>query len=619
MRYALGSIAMPVRGCRDQTDIVSNSQAATTWIRSLHRREPNLRIVVLPQGVLSGGHAVLAEWPSSDALTGLVQCARDCGLYIAAADWFAGQLLGFMIGPDGSEITTQQCLVTNESRKPEVAVLDTPVGVLACLPGDDPWFPEYVRLAMFRGAEIILNPCAERLDQQSSARRLARGTRSWENHAIVAAASAAVLHDQREPDRLAAGAGRAEIWDFTGESLAEADAGAITACIDLTALRARRREPWANFPATLRTALYAAYYERAAANSAGADNAALTGPQYEVLLLQSHQVFATQLESRDQTIQQNLQQALLLARPFCLRPSTRLMVMPEFSLQGSAMGKSLDWWEQMGIRIPGPETEQLAAFARACDVFVSGAVLEFDPEWPQRYFNTAFIIAPSGELILRYRKLQCADLNGLLNVTTPGNIHAQYVERYGEQSLVPVVETEIGRLGALICFDSNWPELWRALALQGAEVICNPTSEIHSERNAPWTRAKRAHAAENLLYVASANAGSEQLFEQAPTTHMNRGHSMLIDFHGRVTSCADGGGIVPLIGRVDLGALRRARANRSENVLARFRPALVAAAYRQFPGFPLDCFSVQPMRSAAEGPPLVRQHIDKLLRAGVLR
>ena len=75
-----------------------------------------------------------------------------------------------------------------------------------------------------------------------------------------------------------------------------------------------------------------------------------------------------------------------------------------------------------GIRIPGPETARLAEFARQCDVHVCAMVFEYDPDWPLRYFNTAIIIAPSGEIVLRYRKLQCADLNGLLNVTTPGNV-----------------------------------------------------------------------------------------------------------------------------------------------------------------------------------------------------
>jgi predicted amidohydrolase len=243
-------------------------------------------------------------------------------------------------------------------------------------------------------------------------------------------------------------------------------------------------------------------------------------------------------------------------------------------------------------------------------------VFEYDPEWPLRYFNTSIIVSPEGEVILRYRKLQCADLNGLLNITTPGSIFTRYVERYGYDALVPVVDTPIGRLGSLICYDANWPELWRALALKGAEVICNPTSEIHSDRRPHWYAAKRAHAAENRVYVASANAGSEQFRPGAPVTGMNRGHSALIDYNGALAAHADGPGVVPLLGRIDLGALRRARARAAGRVGA-FRPEAVAEAYATFQGFPLDCFLERPMMVPGEGPPLVRAQIERLIERGV--
>ncbi len=586
MRYAIGCLS-------PNPSVRGDVEALGIAIRVIAGREPALRIVVLPLGILRA--------PQDFAWSELQKVARDCSVYISGAESFSGKLQGFILAPNDEPPLLQASMATQPAAA-HVRICETPYGVLACLPGDDPWFPEYARLAVFHGAEILLNPCAEQRDQQSEARQLSRSARAWENHAVLACASA-------ESD----GENLVEIWDHAGELVVQGHGGSATAIVDLAALRERRRDPWVNFPATLRTQLYAGFYERGATTQTAADS----GPAYDVLLMQAHQVFATDPQTRDATIQGNLQRALAIARPFCLRPATRLAVFPEFFLQGSAIGQTLDWWERMGIRVPGPETEQLAAFAQQCNVFVCGAVLEFDPTWPQRYFNTALIMAPSGEIILKYRKLQCADLNGILNVTTPGNIYTEYVARYGENALIPVVDTEIGRLGTLICFDSNWPELWRALALQGAEVICHPTSEIHSERRGPWGRAKRAHAAENVVYVASANAGSEQFSAQAPVTAMNRGHSALIDFHGRIASSADGPGVVPLLGHIDLGALRRARANPSENVLARFRPEAVAAAYRQHPGFPLDCFAREPMQNAAEGPALVRKQIEALRTAGI--
>jgi predicted amidohydrolase len=376
-----------------------------------------------------------------------------------------------------------------------------------------------------------------------------------------------------------------------------------------------------NFPAQLRTGLYAVEYARGEpvprVETSPADSSAVEA--YDVLLMQTHQAFVSSPETRDATVADNLKRALGLARLFAMRPSTRLVVFPEFFLQGSDGSHPHEYWERCGVRIPGPETAELAAFAKACNVYVCGAVLEYDPSWPRRYFNTSIIIDPQGEIVLRYRKLQCADLNGLLNITTPGNLYSAYVERYGIDALVPVIDTPIGRLGTLICFDSNWPELWRALALRGAEVICNPTSEIHSNRRPYWYQAKRAHAAEQVVYVASANAGSEQFFAGAPVTGMNRGHSALIDYHGELVACADGPGVIPLLGRVELGALRRARAARANDPAVRFDPKTVAAAYGNFPGFPLDCFLHTPMELASEGVALVAQQIEQLKQRGVFK
>jgi predicted amidohydrolase len=494
---------------------------------------------------------------------------------------------------------------------------------VALLVDGDALHPEYARLALFAGAEIIVNPCAEQADERFSIRVLSRAARAWENHAAVVSCGLGVVLDaDGRPAAAHLGKPWSAIWSYSGQVLVSGDANASSARIDLVALRERRAEPWINFPAQLRTGVYAGVYGSAARGELAtvpSAHAASSPAAYDVLMMQAHQAFVDGPADRDATIGRNLDSALSLARLFCMRPTTRLVVFPEFFLQGSNGAHPHDWWEKVGIRVPGPETDRLAAFAKQCDVYVCGAILEYDPEWPLRYFNTSIIISPQGEIILRYRKLQCADLNGLLNITTPGNIYTRYVERYGYDALVPVVDTPIGRLGTLICYDSNWPELWRALALKGAEVICNPTSEIHSNRRQHWYPAKRAHAAENRFYVASANAGSEQFTAGAPITNMNRGHSALIDFNGELVACADGPGVVPLVGRIELGELRRVRSEAAGAHEGRFRPEAIADAYQRFPGFPLDCFLDQPMIEASEGPKLVHRHLEQLRRIGVIR
>lgn len=545
-------------------------------------------VLLLRQDLLAESGVSLANIDSVSRLSALAP-----SLVLAGAERFGEKLMGF-VSVD-SQVTTQESICEGDGEA-RVKVVDTAMGTIACLPGEDILFAEYARLAMFAGAEIILNPATEPSDHLSESRFFSRGARAWENHAVVAGAWDS----------------GAAIWDFTGEPLAQSEHGSVEAVYDLASLRRRRTEPWVNFPAQLRSQLYQPIYETAAAEAPEPEVEA-----YDVLLMQTQETFASSLADRNAAIEDNLNRLLPMTRAFARKPSTRLVVFPEFFLQGSPFNVPLEAWEDFGIRIPGPETAVLGKLASECNVYLAGAVLEYDPDWPLRFFNTAFILSPEGEVVLRYRKLQCADLNGLLCVTTPGNVYSEYVERYGHDALFPVVDTPIGRLGAAICFDSNWPELWRALALKGVDVVCNPTSEVHSERVPSWYRTKQAHAAENGYYVASANAGCERLSASAPITHMNRGHSCLIDFAGRLAAKADGPGIVPLSGRIDLGALRRARESADENLLARFRPEAVAHAYAAYPGFPLDVFSEDVMRSPAEGPALVAKQIEALLEGGV--
>lgn len=546
-------------------------------------------ILLLRQDLLAQSGSSMTDVESIQRLSAIAP-----NLILAGAERFGDALLGF-IALD-SRVETQASISEGEGLA-NVTVVRTEKGAVACLPGEDILFAEYGRLAMFGGAEVVLNPAAEPKDHLSESRFFSRGARAWENHVVVASAWDSGC----------------AIWDYTGEPLAQSEHGSVEAVYDLASLRRRRNEPWVNFPAQLRAQLYQPIYETKPDEAPEPEIEA-----YDVLLMQTQETFASGLADRNAAIEDNLNRLLPMTRAFARKPSTRLVVFPEFFLQGSPFSVPIEAWEDFGIRVPGPETAVLGQVAQECGVYLAGAVLEYDPDWPLRFFNTAFILSPEGEVILRYRKLQCADLNGLLGVTTPGNVYSDYVERYGYEALFPVVDTPIGRLGAAICFDSNWPELWRALALRGVEVVCNPTSEVHSERVPSWYRTKQAHAAENGYYVASANAGCERLAPSAPITHMNRGHSCLIDFTGKLAARADGPGIVPLSGRVDLGALRRARENPDENLLARFRPEAVARAYAEYPGFPLDVFAKDVMRSPAEGPPLVARQIGTLLDSGVL-
>ncbi len=487
-------------------------------------------------------------------------------------------------------------------------VLQTDIGDLAVVVGDDIRCHEVVRGHALAGAEIILNPVRERPDANTHARAIARSARAYENLAALLVASAG---------------GTSGMWDSRGYEIVSggSETDAVATKIDLDTLRTWRTTPMLNFPAQLRTKLYAVEYNRAPARAKDwATEAKEPMAPYQVLLTQAHITTASSVETADEIISMNLDRSLGLARKFAGRPEVKLVVFPEYWMTGASFDKSVDdFWPKVGIRMDGPHFERLQTFAQEIGSYVGGAIFEYDPDWPRRWFNTAFIINPSGDVIHKYRKIQCGDINGLLNNTTPGNVYSEYVQRYGEDGLFPVVETDIGTLGTCICYDTNFPELWRSLTLRGAELIIYPTGEPHNGHRTPWDLAKCAHAAENQIYIASANAGCESSTADAPTTFFHRGFSKLIGPDGRTVAVADTGGEVPLVARVDIEGLRRARRDKGVSVIDKIDFETAAEMYRSHEGFPLDWALEKPTETAAEGIGVVMKTMERYRNEGIYR
>ncbi|MFL2771070.1 MAG: nitrilase-related carbon-nitrogen hydrolase [Rhodospirillaceae bacterium] len=531
-----------------------------------------------------------------DIRTGLLDTAKDLGIYIAGAIGAAS----FLIGPDGKNLIARATDL--------YPVVHSNIGDLAVVVGNDIRAHEVVRGHTLAGAEIILNPARERPDALSHARNVARPARAYENLAVVMVASAG---------------GSSGAWDSHGALISSggAETDAIAMKVDLESLRTHRARPVLNFPAQLRTKLYAAEYNRAIARLKDWNAPpSQTIEPYQILLAQSHITTVPNVAQADEVITTNLDRSISMASKFAGRPDLKLVVFPEYWMTGASFGKSVDdFWPKVGIRVDGPHFERLQQFASKTGSYVSGAIFEYDPEWPRRWFNTAFIINPSGDVILKYRKIQCGDINGLLNNTTPGNVYSEYVKRYGEDGLFPVVKTDIGNLAACICYDTNFPELWRSLTLRGAELIVYPTGEPHNAHRTPWDIAKCAHAAENQIYIASANAGCEAMVPGSPTTFFHRGFSKLIGPDGRTRAVADTGGEVPLVAHIDIEALRRERRDKALSVVDKIDYEKAAEMYRNHEGFPLDWAIEKPTETASEGISVVMETMARYREQGIYR
>jgi len=107
-----------------------------------------------------------------------------------------------------------------------------------------------------------------------------------------------------------------------------------------------------------------------------------------------------------------------------------------------------------------------------------------------KIYNTAYVV-DQGKLVGSYRKLHMFSTMGEDRFLFPG-----------DRTLV--VPTSVGRLGIAICYDLRFPELFRKMALEGAEIICLP-AEWPKPRQDPWRTLLRARAMENQLFVAAAN------------------------------------------------------------------------------------------------------------------
>ena len=167
-------------------------------------------------------------------------------------------------------------------------------------------------------------------------------------------------------------------------------------------------------------------------------------------------------------------------------------------------------------------------------------------------FNTTCLIGPDG-ILSRYRKV---------NPWLPWEVHASPHDLAGyDEPLFPVVETEIGRLGAAICYDWLFPEAIRALALGGAEVLIRVSAYMDPWGATPpldwWTLFNRTRAVENFAFVVAANQGASA--EHYPPFSWPGG-SMIVDFDGRILAQADPGpGEKIVVGPIDLAALRAER------------------------------------------------------------
>ena len=196
----------------------------------------------------------------------------------------------------------------------------------------------------------------------------------------------------------------------------------------------------------------------------------------------------------------------------------RLIVLPEkWNLLGApevlvAGAESVD----------GPSIEAARGWARELGVHVVAGSIAERVEGEERLFNTSFSIDDEGEIVARYRKMHLFDVD-------VGGV--AYRESDHEQPGDEIVTCEVDGigLGLTVCYDLRFPELYRILAVQGAEVIAVPSAFTSATGRDHWEVLLRARAIENQSFVVAPNQ-----FGETPPNLSSYGRSMIVDPWGVV-------------------------------------------------------------------------------------
>lgn len=152
--------------------------------------------------------------------------------------------------------------------------------------------------------------------------------------------------------------------------------------------------------------------------------------------------------------------------------------------------------------IPGPSTDFFGNIARECGVVIVTSL--FEKRAPGLYHNTAVVMEKDGSIAGKYRKMHIPD-------------DPAYYEKFyftpGDLGFHPI-DTSVGRLGVMVCWDQWYPEAARLMALQGAEILIYPTAigyessdsaEEQERQREAWTTVQRGHAVANGIPVVTVN------------------------------------------------------------------------------------------------------------------
>lgn len=208
---------------------------------------------------------------------------------------------------------------------------------------------------------------------------------------------------------------------------------------------------------------------------------------------------------------ENLRRSVAWTRRAADESGAQLIVLPETTTTGFTPNVGPEALWDLVDTLPGPRFEPLQQVAQELGVYLAFGAYERG-ERRGIVYNSAALLGPDGALLGKYRKTHLFPTERIqpgAGWSTPGRD--------------PVcIETPLANIGLTICYDGDFPELYRAEALMGAEVILRPSALLRSFEI--WDITNRARAYDNHVYIVGCNAVGPDA-----GNHYFFGHSMIVD------------------------------------------------------------------------------------------
>ena len=201
-------------------------------------------------------------------------------------------------------------------------------------------------------------------------------------------------------------------------------------------------------------------------------------------------------------------------------------------------------WYDAAEPVPGPTVEKLRPIAAQYKMAI--VVPLYEREMAGVYYNTAAVIDADGTYLGKYRKNHIPQTSGFWEkyFFRPGNLG------------YPTFQTRYARIGVYICYDRHFPEGARALGLNGAEIVYNPSATVAGLSQYLWKLEQPAHAVANGYFVGAIN----RVGTEAPwNIGKFYGNSYFVDPRGQILACGSEDKDELVVSELDLDVIEEVR------------------------------------------------------------